>query len=73
MAKAKLIPCLVHIPMQYPDGTDVEAEKINTFLEMLDRQFNGASPLGVIQGRWMGIVEPMLRVEVAIPKRSVAA
>jgi|ERR1700733_1135117 hypothetical protein len=67
----KLIACIMHIAMQYPDRTPIEDEKFNGFLEVLDRQFPGSSPLGVIQGRWLGIVEPMLRIEVAIQKKQI--
>jgi hypothetical protein len=48
------IPCLIHIPLQYPDGNEVEPETLNKFYEIFDRQFGGSSPLGVIEGRWLG-------------------
>ncbi len=78
MAKGggRRIPCWMHIPLQYPDGREIEPEKLERFLEMLDRQFLGSSPLGVIPGRWVSegktIKEPMLRVEVAVKKKDMA-
>ena len=71
------ITCLIHIPGRYPDGRDVEPEKMARFLEILDRQFGGSSPLGVIPGRWLcedkTIEEPMHRIEVAVKENDLKA
>lgn len=53
--------------------SDVDPEKMNLFLEVLDRQFGGSTPLGVVSGRWVApdgatVAEPMLRVEVSVKK-----
>jgi len=68
LAKTKRkIPCLIHIALKMPNGDDVDPETINTFFELFDRHFEGSSDLGTIPGHWLGLVEPMLRVEVAVP------
>jgi len=77
MRKDRLIPCWIHIPCQYPDGTEVEPEKLNEFLMWFDRQFGGSTPLGIVPGRWVSpegktVAEPMLRVEVSIKESEVA-
>jgi hypothetical protein len=73
MAKDKAIPCIIHIPCTMPDGKDIPAATLNKFLEMLDRQFGGSTPLGVVDGRWVApdgqtVAEKMQRVEVSVRK-----
>lgn len=69
------IPCLIHIPGQYPDGRELEPEKMETFLQMFDRQFGGSTPLGIVFGRWFSedkaIEEPMHRYEVAVKQKDL--
>ena len=77
MAKDKPIPCLIHIPCTMPDGSEISDELMNSFLEMLDRQFGGSSPLGIVPGRWVGpdgstVIEQMHRVEVTVRKSQIA-
>jgi hypothetical protein len=74
--KERRIPCLIHIPGQYPDGREIEPEKMESFLEVLDRHFGGSTPLGIVPGRWVsddGRVEkePMHRIEVAVKKKDL--
>jgi hypothetical protein len=61
----------------YPDGREVEPEKMESFLEIFDRQFGGCSPLGIIPGRWMSegktVKEPMHRIEVGVKKSDIPA
>ena len=76
MAKEKVVPCLIHIPCTLPDGTDVDPALMNSFFEMLDRQFGGSTPLGVVSGRWVGpddktVQEQMQRVEVSVKKSQI--
>ena len=77
MARDKSIPCLIHIPCTMPDGSEISDELMNSFLEMLDRQFGGSSPLGVVPGRWIDpdgntVQEQMHRVEVTVKKSQIA-
>ncbi len=76
MAKKQIVPCLIHIPCNYPDGTEIEEEKVNEFLAVFDRQFGGCTPLGVVPGHWLDegrtVTEPMLRVEVAVEKSAIS-
>lgn len=69
------VPCLIHIPGQYPDGREIEPEKMESFLQMLDRQFGGSHPLGIMPGRWLDedrtIEEPMHRYEVSVKKKDL--
>jgi hypothetical protein len=51
---------------------------MNSFLELLDRQFGGSTVLGVVDGRWVAedgvtVAEKMLRVEVTIKNSQVRA
>jgi hypothetical protein len=76
MAKDKVIPCLIHIPCTMPDGTEVDPEKLNSFYELLDRQFGGSTPLGIVPGRWIAddgetVAENMHRVEVSVKKSQI--
>ena len=77
MSKAdeRPITCLLHIPGTYPDRREIEADKMERFLEILDRQFGGCSPLGVIPGHWVDDgkteVEPMHRIEVVVKKKDI--
>jgi hypothetical protein len=71
LAKARKIPCLIHIALKMPNGDDVDDDTINTFLELFDRHYEGSSILGTIPGRWLGLEEPMLRVEVAVPVSAI--
>ncbi|MBI3467540.1 MAG: hypothetical protein HY000_31405 [Planctomycetes bacterium] len=78
MAKDKPIPCLIHIPCTMPNGSDIDPEQMNSFLELLDRQFGGSTPLGVVDGRWVApdgqtVAEKMLRVEVTVKKSQIPA
>ncbi|MDZ4689323.1 MAG: hypothetical protein SH850_29965 [Planctomycetaceae bacterium] len=72
MAKQRLVPCVIHIPTQYNDGTEVESGKLAHFLDVFDRQFNGCTVMGIVEGHWCGTTEPMQRVEVSIPKDRIA-
>jgi hypothetical protein len=69
------IPCVLHIPGCYPDGSEVEPAKMEKFLQMLDRQFGGSTPLGIVPGRWVDedktVEEPMHRYEVAVKEKDL--
>jgi hypothetical protein len=72
------VPCIIHIPGKYPgpDGRELEPEKLESFLEMLDRQFGGSTPLGIVPGRWVSDdqeleKEPMHRIEVSVKKKDL--
>ncbi len=72
------VPCILHIPGQYPDGREIEPEKLETFLQTLDRQFGGSTPLGIVPGRWLSDdetlklkEEPMHRIEVSVKKKDL--
>jgi hypothetical protein len=71
----QLVGCTIHIPCEYPDGTKIATEKIESFLQMYDQKFGGSSVLGIFDGRWVDegktIKEPMYRVEVALPIRAI--
>jgi hypothetical protein len=71
MSKDRLVPCVINVPCRYPDGTEIEPEKLNLFLSVFDRQFGGCTPLGVVNGLWQGITEPMMRIEVAVRKSAI--
>ncbi len=75
MAKVRTILCLIHIALKMPNGDDVDPDTINTIFELFDRHFGGSSDLGTIPGHWldqgMALVEPMLRVEVAVPANRI--
>jgi hypothetical protein len=74
-ATERRVTCLIHIPGQYPDGREIEAEKMDEFLRTLDRQFGGSTPLGIVPGRWLDddrtIEEPMHRLEVAVKENDI--
>lgn len=69
------LPCLVHIPGVYPDGREIEDEKMEEFLERLEQSFGGVNQLGIIPGSWLdkgrSIKEPMHRIEVAVRKKDL--
>jgi hypothetical protein len=75
LAKVRIIQCLIHIALKMPNGDDVEPDTINKFFELFDRNFGGSSDLGTIPGHWLDegktVVEPMLRVEVAVPSDKI--
>lgn len=75
-ASERRVPCLLHIPGTYPDGREIEPEKLDLFLQTLDRQFGGNSQLGIVPGSWLSddksIHEPMHRIEVAVKRRDIA-
>jgi len=73
------IPCILHIPGKYPgpEGREIEPEKLEGFLQMLDRQFGGCTPLGIVPGRWLSDdaeleKEPMHRIEVSVKKKHLS-
>jgi hypothetical protein len=79
-ASERRIPCLLHIPGIYPgpERKEIEPEKLDGFLQILDRQFGGSTPLGIVPGRWLSgepgdVVEsePMHRIEVAVKKKDL--
>jgi hypothetical protein len=66
------VPCVFQIPLQYNDGTPVEPEKWLLFLDILNRQFEGYSPLGRIEGGcWHGQVESSERFEVWVTREQI--
>jgi hypothetical protein len=66
------IPCVFQIPLQYNDGQPVEEEKMLLFFEVLNRQFGGYTPLGLIKGgSWHGQVESSERMEVWVTRERV--
>ncbi|MCI0376854.1 MAG: hypothetical protein L0215_04560 [Gemmataceae bacterium] len=72
------VPCILHIPGKYPgaEGREIEPEKLESFLQMLDRQFGGSTPLGIVPGRWLSDdkvleKEPMHRIEVSVKKKDL--
>lgn len=78
MAKDRIVPCIIHVPCQYPDGTQIEPEKLNLIFEALDRQFGGSTPLGIVPGRWVApdgttVVENMHRIEVSVKESAIQA
>ena len=63
----KLIPCTVQIPLVDNDGQEVDPAKLVQIKSWFERQFGGYTILGIMEGSWHGLVEPSMRVEVAIP------
>jgi hypothetical protein len=59
-------PCRIQIPLNYPDGREVEPEVVIDIFRWFNRQFGGYTPLGVSEGAWFGLVERSMRVEVAV-------
>ena len=72
MAKARTVPCVLYIPVNYPDRTRVPEELRNKFFDVFDQRFGGATEVGERIGHWQGITEPMLCVEIWVPKGQVA-
>src|SRR5215831_15988896 len=65
MERSDQVPCWFQIPLQYNDGRKVEPEKWLLFLQIFDRQFEGYTPLGRIEGGdWHGQVESSARFEI---------
>lgn len=60
-------PCIVQIPLVYNDGREVEPETMLEIKQVFDRQFNGYTVIGEMEGSWHGQVETSVRIEVGVP------
>src|SRR5947208_1568157 len=69
MIQSDQVPCVFQIPLQYNDGRAVEPEVMLLITQVLNRQFGGYSPLGLIRGgSWYGQVENSERMEVWVAR-----
>jgi hypothetical protein len=69
MSQSEEVPCVFQVPLQYNDGRAVEPQTILLITQVLNRQFGGYTPLGVIQGgSWYGHVENSQRMEVWVTR-----